>query len=187
MYTNLTRGDRVFCAGVMVMVEKGGGSSFRGELFIPPRARPWPRRARASCSCRRARSRPSRSGARRRRGSFGRGCPTTCSRPRCLCRNKISADATSLLDGVEVQPNSLFDFHTAPCLSEGRPRSLRGESASVPRSTQSRWPRRALCAATPRTCSARPRRLVAASRRARARAVSPQWRLACFAIRASCH
>ena len=181
MYTNLTRGDRAFCAGVVVMVEKGE------RQFIPPRARPWPRRARFFFVCRRARSRPSRSGAHRRRDSFGRGCPTTCSRPRCLCRNKISADATSLLDGVEVQPNSLFDFHTAPCLSEGRPRSLRGESASVPRSTQSRWPRRALCAATPRTCSARPRRLVAASRRARARAVSPQWRLACFAIRASCH
>ena len=34
MYTNLTRGDRVFCEGVMVMVEKGDGGSFRGELGL---------------------------------------------------------------------------------------------------------------------------------------------------------
>ena len=34
MYTNLTRGDRVFCAGVMVMVEKGVGTSLGRELGL---------------------------------------------------------------------------------------------------------------------------------------------------------
>ena len=34
MYTNLTRGGRVFCAGVMVMVEKGVGTSLGRELGL---------------------------------------------------------------------------------------------------------------------------------------------------------